>query len=112
MYTSIGGRQSEHFFVYRLPHMLSMKPDDFDEMLRIQRMMSDRVMQEQRTDHKITVLNALQELGASSKPVQVEALLLEIQNQGVSADQALNLLEELRTDHLVSRVQQGYVQLT
>lgn len=92
--------------------MLSVKPDDFNEMLRIQRMMSDRVMQEQRTDHKITVLNALQELGASSKPVQVEALFLEIQNHGVSADEAQNLLEELRTDNLVSRVRAGYVQLT
>jgi hypothetical protein len=89
-----------------------MKPDDFNEMLRIQRMMSDRVMQEQRTDHKITVLNALQELGASTKPVQAEALFLEIQNRGVSAEEAQNLLEELQTDHLVKRARPGYVQLT
>lgn len=92
--------------------MLSVKPDDFNEMLRIQRMMSERVMQEQRTDNKITVLNALQDLGASSKPVQVEALLLEVQTHGVSADETQNLLEDLKTDGLVKRSRGGFVELT
>lgn len=88
-----------------------MKPDDFDEVLRIQRMMSERVMQEQRTDHKITVLNALNELGADKKPVQIEAVIIEVQNRGVSAQQTQNLLEELSKEHMIARNKQGYVRL-
>ena len=88
-----------------------MKQDDFEEVLRIQRLMSERVMQEQRTDHKIVVLNALQDLGASRKPVQVELLLLEVQNRDVGADETQVLLEDLGRDGLVSRPRGGFVNL-
>lgn len=68
-------------------------------------------MQEQRTDHKIVVLNALQDLGASKKPVQVELLLLETQSHGVGADETQNLLDDLFRDGLVSRPRGGFVSL-
>ncbi len=89
-----------------------MNQKDFEEIMKVQQLMSQRLMQEQTTDNKITVLNILQGLSESNQPVQTEALLLEAQTQGISADEAQDILQTLIQDQLVKRPKTGYVQLT
>ena len=90
-----------------------MNEDDFQEIMRIQQMMSQRIAQESRTDHKIDVLNIITDLGDSGrKKVQVEAIIIEAQMSGIAEREVLSLLEELTQDHLIKRTNDGYIQQT
>ena len=70
-------------------------------------------MQEQKTDHKIDILNIIQDIsGGAHKPAQVEAVLLEAQMAGISADEAQEIIQDLIKDRLVMRPRLGYIQTT
>lgn len=86
---------------------------DFDEILKVQQLMSQRLMQEQKTDHKIDVLNIIQDLTENGKkPVQTEAVLLEVQINGIEAQEAQDIIDDLIQDNLLKRPRTGYLQVT
>jgi DNA replicative helicase MCM subunit Mcm2 (Cdc46/Mcm family) len=88
-----------------------MNQDDFSEILRIQQQMSQRIMQEQRTDRKIDLLNIVNDLtDGGRKRVQSEAVLLEAAASGISEQEALSLLSELEGDHVVRRPEPGFLE--
>jgi len=83
-----------------------MEPSDFEELLRTQRMMAERVAQEQEIDLKIKLMNIINESVTGKKQiVQKEALIIEGQIQGLTEDQIERLLQELETDNFI--IQQG-----
>lgn len=90
-----------------------MNQKDFDEIMKVQQLMSQRLMQEQQTDHKIDVLNIVQDLTENGKrPAQVEAVLVELELSGIPSDEAQDIISELVRDRLLSRPRSGYVQVT
>lgn len=90
-----------------------MNQKDFDEIMKVQQLMSQRLMQEQQTDHKIDVLNIVQDLTENGKrPAQVEAVLVELELSGIPSDEAQDIITELVRDRLLSRPRSGYVQVT
>ncbi len=87
-----------------------MDEKSFDEIMRVQQMMSKRIVQEQRVDDKISVLNIIHELaGKSAKPVQIEAIFLECEMVGIDERQAADLIADLVKDNLIKK-SAGYVQ--
>lgn len=87
-----------------------MNEDDFQEIIKVQQLMSQRLMQERKTDSKIDLLNLIQDMSENGKkPVQVEALLIEAQLTNISEREATNLLEELQRDHLIARPKTGWI---
>jgi len=89
-----------------------MNEDDFQEIIRVQQLMSQRLMQEHKTDNKIDMLNLIQELSENGKKrVQVEALLIEAQLNNMTEREATQLLEELERDNLLRRPKVGWVEL-
>ncbi|MCG8669695.1 MAG: hypothetical protein MI867_09820 [Pseudomonadales bacterium] len=75
---------------------------DFDEIMRVQRMMASRVLEEQQTDNKIKVMNIINEMTTGKKDrVQKEAVLIEAQNQGLGEAQTEKILEELEEDNFI-----------
>lgn len=81
-------------------------------MLRIQQMMSKRIMQEQRTDDKIKLLNIINELtNAGSKRAQTEAVLIEASQNNIPESEVLRLFDELEADHLI-RQTRGFIERT
>lgn len=90
-----------------------MNEDDFQEILRVQQMMSQRLMQEQRVDRKIDLLNSINELtDGGRKRVQTEAVLIQAQLEGISEQETLQVLDELERDHMVKRSQAGWLERT
>lgn len=88
-----------------------MNEDDFQEIIRVQQLMSQRLLQEHKTDNKIDLLNLINEMTENGKkPVQVEGLLIEAQLQNITEREATNLLEELERDQLITRPKTGWVQ--
>ena len=89
-----------------------MNQKDFDEIMKVQQLMSQRLMQEQKTDHKIDLLNIIQDLTENGrKPAQTEAVLVEANIQGIGPDEAQDIIDELVKDNLVKRPRTGYVQV-
>ena len=88
-----------------------MNEDDFQEIIRVQQLMSQRLLQEHKTDNKIDLLNLIQELSENGKKrVQVEALLIEAQLANMTEREAINLLDELERDQLITRPKTGWIQ--
>lgn len=89
-----------------------MNQEEFDEIMKVQQMMSQRLMQEQKTDHKIDVLNIIQDLTENGKqPAQTEAVIVEANIQGIEPDETQSIIDELEKDDLVTRPRTGYVQV-
>ena len=85
-----------------------MNEDDFNEVVRIQRMMAERIVEERRIDHKVDILNLIQQLLEGKKRVAIEALILEAHNQGLQEGEVTRLLDELVNDHLI-KTQEGFI---
>jgi hypothetical protein len=78
-----------------------MDASDFDEIMRIQRMMAQEVAEEQATDNKITLMSIINDQTNAKGMVQKEAVLIEARNQGMTEEQILNLIDELKQDNFL-----------
>lgn len=87
-----------------------MANDSFEEILRIQQAMSQRIMAEQQVDRKIDLLDIVNELtDAGRRPVQTEAVLIEASLRGIPERDAISVLDSLERDRLVLR-KDGFVE--
>lgn len=88
-----------------------MHNDDFNELLRIQRMMAGRIIQETTVDNKIKLLDLVNKLVTDrNKKVQKEAIIYEAQAEGFVEDEILELIDELIDDGVLAESEIGYVQ--
>ncbi len=87
-----------------------MDNNDFNDLLRIQRMMASRIIEESSVDDKIKLLDLVNKLVTDrNRKVQKETILLEAQMEGFSENETLRLLEELIVDNLLIEPEMGYV---
>ncbi len=87
-----------------------MDETDFNELLRIQRMMASRIIQETSVDNKIKLLDLINKLVTDkNKKIQKEVLLFEARSEGFSENEVERLLDELKEDHLIVEPELGYI---
>lgn len=90
-----------------------MNPNDFDDLLKIQRMMASKLMEENTVDSKIKIMNLLREMaGSKNKKLQVEEIIIEAQAQGFSEAETLRVLEDLLKDKFIMSPEDGFVKIT
>lgn len=87
-----------------------MDPNDFNDLLRIQRMMASRIIQEASVDNKIKLLDLINKLVTDrNRKVQTETLIIEAQAEGFTETETLRLIDELIEDHLITEPEPGYL---
>lgn len=88
-----------------------MASEDFDELMRIQRQMAGRIVQESDDNLKLKMMDIVNDLvGNRNKPVQVELVILEADNEGIQEEDCLSVLDELVDLGFLSRPEDGFVQ--
>jgi hypothetical protein len=85
--------------------------DDFEELLRIQRMMASRIADESETDSKIKLLDILRDMKSGKRGVPKEQVFVEARLQGMMDTEVMRVLDSLKQDGLLAE-KDGYVQLT
>jgi DNA replicative helicase MCM subunit Mcm2 (Cdc46/Mcm family) len=87
--------------------------NEFDELLKIQRMMATRIVEETSVDNKIKLLDIINDLVTpANKKVQVEQVIIEAETQGLTESEVMRLLDELKKDHLIVEPETGFIQKT
>lgn len=87
-----------------------MDQNDFNDLLRIQRMMASRIIQETTVDNKIKLLDLVNKLVTDrNRKVQKETIIYEAGAEGFSEDETLRLLDELISDNMLTEPEAGYV---
>lgn len=87
-----------------------MNPDDFQDLLRVQRMMAAKIIQESSVDNKLKLLDLINKLVTDrNRKVQVEVIIYEAQNEGFTDREAFRLIEELIDDGFIMQPEHGYV---
>ena len=87
-----------------------MNQKDFEEILKIQRMMASKIMEESTTDSKIKMLELIRNLATNkNKKIHVEEIIHESNYEGFSEDETIKLIEELIKDKTLIIPEEGFV---
>jgi DNA replicative helicase MCM subunit Mcm2 (Cdc46/Mcm family) len=89
-----------------------MNEKDFQEIMRMQQMMSQRIMREQTVNRKVDVLTIINDMAkGSKKQLQVESIVIEAGYNGIEENDVMRILDELADDKLISFSGTGYIRL-
>jgi DNA replicative helicase MCM subunit Mcm2 (Cdc46/Mcm family) len=87
-----------------------MDQNEFNDLLRIQRLMASRIIQEASVDNKIKLLDLINKLITDrNRKVHREAVILEAQAEGFNEQEADRLIDELIDDGLLVEPEQGFL---
>ncbi len=87
-----------------------MDEASFEELLRIQNRMASLVAREAEVDIKIKILTVIDDItGNKKKKIQVEHVVIEAKNQGLSEREAVNTIEKLIDDGILAMPEEGYI---
>lgn len=87
-----------------------MDQNDFNDLLKIQRMMASRLMEESTVDNKIKLLDVINRLVTDrNRKVQKETVLVQAQEEGFSDEEASRLIQTLLDERLIVEPEPGYV---
>jgi len=90
-----------------------MDEANFNELMRIQRMVASRIVQESEVDTKIKILDIISDMDhGKNTPLVKESIIIEAIAQGVTEAEAVDILSKLITDHLIKEPKEGFVQRT
>lgn len=83
---------------------------EFEELMKKQKDMAARIVQESDTDNQIRMISIYDSLvKPKEKKVQVELLLIEAQHEGLSEREATQIIEKLKDIGIFFEPQPGYV---
>lgn len=89
-----------------------MNPNDFEELLKVQRLMASKLAEERSFDVKIKLLGIIESLSNSRKrKIQTEQVILEAEMEGLSESETVRLLDELKRDRLIAEPEEGYIKV-
>lgn len=92
--------------------LVTMDDNDFQEIMRMQQMMSRRIMNEQTVDRKVDILSIINDItNGTKKTIQVESVVIEAISQGIDEKDATNVLDQLDSDGLIALSGNGYLRL-
>lgn len=87
-----------------------MDENEFNELLKIQRMMASKIIQESTVDNKIKLLNLINRLVSDrNKKVQKAIVIYEAQSEGFSDEETEEIIDELIRDDMILEPEQGYL---
>lgn len=90
-----------------------MNEEDFQALLKQQRMLAASIVQESGTDSKIRLLDIINELVTpKNRKIQMESVIIEAVNQGFTERETFDMIDELKKDHLVYETEPGFLQRT
>lgn len=90
-----------------------MDQTDFDELLRIQRMMASRIVEEADTDSKLKLYETIRDMIPDGKRrITREQVLIEARIQGMVDSETMRLIEQLKSDGYLREPEHGYLELT
>ena len=85
---------------------------DFDEIMKIQRLMASRIANENEVDNKLKIIDIINQLTGKKKYVQVEEVIIEAEYQSISEGSTMHFLDELNKDNVIimldGRVKMNY----
>ncbi len=89
-----------------------MRPDEFDELMRVQRTIAGRLRQENEMDQKVRLLSLIQGLNPDRKGrILTEQIVVEAVGEGFTDADVDRLLDSLEEDGYLKRVEQGIMML-
>ena len=85
--------------------------DNFEDLLKYQRMMQERIQQEQSEDETIEILTIINELAPHpGQRIQKEMVLVEAGIRGIPSDVAQKLIDQLKKDRVIFEPMVGWLQ--
>ncbi|RJQ17127.1 hypothetical protein C4573_03665 [Candidatus Woesearchaeota archaeon] len=88
-----------------------MNESDFEELLKVQNKMASLVSREAEVDSKIKILSLMDDLTTGKKKkIQVEHLIVEAKNQGMSEAEVLSTVDKLKDDGLLAEPESGFIE--
>ncbi|MBN2459355.1 hypothetical protein JXB28_03660 [Candidatus Woesearchaeota archaeon] len=87
-----------------------MDEEEFEELMRRQRMALRAVANESETDSKIKLMDIINNLVTDrNKKVHKEAVLIEAQLEGMSESEVERVLIMLKEDHMIMEPEPGFI---
>jgi len=87
-----------------------MDQSSFDDLLKIQRMMASKIIDETSMDAKIKLLDIISSLSTGkNKQIAIEHIILEAEAEGIQEPQTMMMLDELKRDGMVQDNGEGFV---
>jgi len=87
-----------------------MDEADFENLMKIQRIMARRVASETETESKIKLMTIINDLVTDkNKKVHKEAVLVEAQTQGMTEAEVERVLATLKDDHMIEEPEPGFI---
>ena len=84
--------------------------NNFDELMKIQQQMAGRIMQENETDRKLELMDIINSLTTVRRPkIQVELVIIEAQNHGMTEEQAITTIDELLDFGFITQPEEGFL---
>jgi len=77
---------------------------DFDEIMRVQRLMASRIANENEVDNKLKIIDIINNLTGHKKFVQVEEVIVEARYDSISEQLTLSILDDLAKDNVIVMV--------
>ncbi len=87
-----------------------MDEADFEDLMRIQRMMAGRIASETETESKIKLMSIINDLVTDkNKKIHKEAMLVEAEAQGMTEAEVTRVLKSLKDDHFIIEPEEGFI---
>lgn len=89
-----------------------MVGNNFEDLLRHQRMMASKIIDETSMDSKIQLYNLITDmLKGKIKKVHINQIMFEAQQIGMLEEDVLRLMDELAHDSLIKRLDEGFISI-
>nr|MCK4930201.1 hypothetical protein [Nanoarchaeota archaeon] len=87
-----------------------MDEADFEDLMRIQRLMAGRIASETETESKIKLMSIINDLVTDkNKKIHKEAMLVEAEAQGMTEAEVTRVLKSLKDDHFIIEPEEGFI---
>lgn len=87
-----------------------MDESDFEDLMRIQRLMASRIASESETDSKIKLMSIINDMVTDkNKKISKEALLVEAEAQGMTEAEVDRVIKALKDDHFIIESEEGFI---
>ncbi len=88
-----------------------MSPDNFDELMRIQRRMQKKIEEERQVDNTVDFMMLINEIAPhSGQKIQKEKLLIEGSMRGYTETYINDMINKLIRERMLFMPEPGYVQ--
>lgn len=86
---------------------------EFEDLLKIQNQIRQGLLREQKDGRTISIMTIINELTSGPKEsVQIESVIIEAINRGISEKEAMDNIEQLLRDKVIYEVTPGFIKKT